>query len=329
MNKLRPLDRRQLLQTGAAASALAVLAPVAGAAPAAGGKFRADLDTFADEIIRIVPEQATSLGLDTGKYAGLKSKLADLSPHADSAWADQVRSMKRRLAGISRASLSEADRIRYDTVGYAADRGIEGTAFKYGGPSAASGFFGGANPYVVSQQNGAVTAVPEFLDSQHQIRDAADAETYLSRVSAFARQLDQESARIKSDAGMGVAPPDFIAANALGQLKGFRATKASEQRLVSSLATRTSKAGIAGDWSARCAKLVETEVYPALDRQIAAFSRATAHANHKAGVQRLPDGDAIITGRCVSAPPPRAPPRIFTPLALSRTGRSRPGWTAF
>ncbi len=291
-------DRRTLIQAGAAAGASAVLGSAANAATGHSGMtssaakttFDADLAAFADEIILMGPESATSLGLDNGKYAPLKSKLSDLSPAADAAWAAEVKSIKARLKKIDAKTLPDAERIRYATVGYAADRGIEGTKFFYG--SAQGGFFGGAQPYVVTQQNGALTGVPEFLDSQHQINNAADCEAYLSRVSAFARQLDQESDRIASDAGRGVAPPDFIASNALGQLKGFRAIKASDQRLVTSLATRAGKAGVAGDWASRCTKLVETEVYPALDRQITAFAKATANATHTAGVERLPEGDA-------------------------------------
>ena len=253
-------------------------------------EFDADLAAIANEIILLGPESATSLGLDKEKYAPLKSRLSDLSPAADAAWVSEIKSIKTRLRTIDPMSLSEPDRIRHATVNYAADRGIEGTRFFYG--SAQGGFFGGAQPYVVTQQNGAVTGVPEFLDSQHQINNAADCEAYLSRVSAFARQIRQESERIASHASRGVAPPDFIASNTLGILKGFREIKASDQRLVTSLAARAVRAGATGDWAARCTKLIETEVYPALDGQIAAFSKATANANHMAGVQRLPDGDA-------------------------------------
>ena len=53
---------------------------------------------------------------------------------------------------------------------------------------------GGTSPFPVTQQNGAVTAIPEFLDSQHQIAGKADAEAYLARVEAMARLLDQETA---------------------------------------------------------------------------------------------------------------------------------------
>ncbi len=286
------LDRRRLLGTAAALCALSLAPETRAEAADAGGAFSADLAAFADEILTLSPEQATQLGVDGGRYAGLKARLSDLSPAGDAAWASQVRSMRTRLGRIDRNALPEADRIRYDTVLYAADRGVEGLAFRYGG-GAAAGFAGGAQPYVVSQQSGAVTSAPEFLDAEHQIHQRTDAEAYLARVSAMARQLDQETARIRSDAAHGVVPPDFIAATTLKQLQGFRATPVGEQRLVTSLTRRAAKAGIAGDWDARCTRIVEAEVYPALDRQIAAFAAATAGSSHVAGVERLPQGEAF------------------------------------
>ena len=283
------LSRRHLLQAGAAvALAGPRLAQAGEVAP-----LQDQLAAFADEILRLAPEQATALGLDTGKYASLKSQLGDASPAGDAAWAAQVRSMRERLLKQpGMAGLSEADRLRYDTVLYAAERGIDGLGFRYGG-GASAGFSGGAAPYVLSQQNGAVTALPEFLNSEHQIKVAADAEAYLARVSAFGRVLDQESARVRADAALGVVPPDFIVAKTLTQLKGYRAVPAAQQPLVASLARRAAAANLPGDWAARCTKIVEATVYPALDRQIAAFSAATANAPHTAGVQRLPDGEAF------------------------------------
>ncbi len=279
-------SRRGFLQAG-----LAFAAFPAAAAPG-DGDLAGALAAFADEILRLSPEAATGLGLDKGPYAALKSRLSDASPAGDAAWAAQVQSMRRRLATIDPARLGAADRIRFEAVSYAVARGTDGLGFAYGG-GAAAGFFGGAAPYVISQQGGALTSVPEFLNSQHQIATAADAQAYLARVSAFARQLDQESARIAESAAIGVMPPDFIAAKTLGQLKGFRALAAADQPLVGSLARRAAAAHIAGDWAARCTKIVESEVYPALDRQIAAFAAATANAPSTAGVQRLPQGDAF------------------------------------
>jgi uncharacterized protein (DUF885 family) len=130
------------------------------------------------------------------------------------------------------------------------------------------------------------------LNSLHSVKTSADAEAYLARAAAMARVLDEESAQISRDAARGVMPPNFIAKTALGQLKEYRATKAAEQGLVTSLAASTKAAGLKGPWASRATKMVEQLIYPALDRQIAAFSKATASAPDTAGVHRLPDGEA-------------------------------------
>jgi uncharacterized protein (DUF885 family) len=283
------LSRRTLLQNGAAALALAALPAGAEAATARGG-LAPLLARFAEEILQATPESATGLGLDSGKRAALKFRLSDSSEAGDARWAAQVASMHRRLKTLNRESLSAADRVRYDTVLYAAERGMEAKAFAYDG--AASGFFGGANPYVVTQQSGALSFIPEFLNAQHAINSKTDAEAYLARMDALVGVLDAENAAMAKSAAMGVVPPNFVAANALGQLKAYRAEKSSAQGLVTSLSERAAKAGVAGDWAAKATRLVEQRLYPAVDRQIAAFEKSTAAANDVAGVHKLPDGEA-------------------------------------
>ena len=289
------IDRRQMLALTLAAAVSASLprraTAEAGAAEPVAKRFAALLATFAEEILRLKPETATSLGLDRGARIALKSELDSRSPAADERWARQVRSMVARLRGIDAARLAPLDRLHYDSVSYAANAGVEGTRFVCGRASSAFNNNGSA-PYPVTQQDGAVTSVPEFLDSQHQINDAADAEAYLARIHGFARNLDEETGCIVAQAARGIMPPSFIASNALGQLTRYRRTAAAEQKLVTSLVTRTGALGIKGEWAARATKLVEKEVYPALDRQIAAFARATERAPDTAGVDRLPDGAA-------------------------------------
>jgi uncharacterized protein (DUF885 family) len=255
-----------------------------------GQGFTTLLARFADEILQLTPETATSLGLDKKSNARLKTMLSDGSPSGEAKWTAQVQSMLARLDKINRSDLSATNKIRYDTVRYAAQQGADGTKFFYGG--AAGGFFGGATPYPVTQQDGAITGIPEFLNALHQIDSKADAAAYLDRVSAMARLLDQESEQIARDAARGVTPPSFIARTALGQLTEFGKTPAAQQTLVTSISERTAKLGIKGDWAERTTKLVEGSIYPALARQIAALTKASATAPDIAGVHRLPDGEA-------------------------------------
>jgi uncharacterized protein (DUF885 family) len=285
-------SRRDLLKLAVSGAAVATLPALAAAKSQnpADARLAALLADFAEELLRLQPTTATSIGMDSGVHAALKSQLEDVSAAADARWAAQVQSMLARLKSVERGTLSNAQQLRYDSVQYAANEGVAGLAWSYGG--AAAGFQGGTAPFPVTQQDGAITRIPEFLDSQHQIANAADAEAYLERVAALARMLDQENERIAEQAAKGILPPDFIAAKALGQLKEYRATAAGQQKLVTSLSERTAKLGIAGDWTARVSKLVDFMVYPALDRQIATYAKATANATDVAGVHRLPDGDA-------------------------------------
>lgn len=282
--------RRDMLRAALSAAAVSALPTLAHAQAPADARLSALLSDFAEELLRLSPTSATSLGLDTGARAALRSQLEDASPAGDARWAGQVNSMLTRLDAIPRDQLGDDAQLRYDCVRYAASEGVAGLRFPFGG--AASGFNGGTAPFPVTQQDGALTHLPEFLDSQHRIADAADAEAYLARVAGMARVLDQETDRIKAQAAQGVMPPNFIAHTALGQLRAYRKTAIARQKLVTSIAGRTKALGLAGDWQARAARLVETQVYPALDRQIAAYAKATAHATDVAGVHRLPDGDA-------------------------------------
>ncbi|PRC91340.1 DUF885 domain-containing protein [Solimicrobium silvestre] len=285
-------SRREVLKmtlTAAAVSAMPRLV-LAQTATASDAQFSTMLGDFAEEILRLAPTSATTLGLDSGTRIALKSQLGDASPEGDAQWTDQVKSMLSRMSTVNRATLSPETQIVYDKVQYAASEGVAGTRFSYG--DAASGFFGGASPYPVTQQDGALWRTPEFLDSQHQILNRDDAESYLARVAALATVLDQETARITEQASKGIMPPDFIARTTLGQLSGYRKTPTASQKLVTSITERTKKLGIDGDWEVRATQLVNAKIYPALDRQITAFAKATAKAKNIAGVYHLPDGAA-------------------------------------
>src|SRR5690606_6944564 len=119
-------------------------------------------------------------------------------------------------------------------------------------------------PYVLSQQNGRYASVPNMLDSQHRVANAADAEAYLARLSAFARVMDTDIELVRSDTALGIIPPDFICDLALGQMRALRGRPAADSTMATALARKAREAGLSGDWRARAAAIVEREVYPAL-----------------------------------------------------------------
>ncbi|AEH62239.1 DUF885 domain-containing protein [Zymomonas mobilis] len=249
------------------------------------------LAELAHEILILSPEMATSLGLDKGQLAGLEAKLSDNSEKGLSEWSRQMRSMRQRLDKVKASLKNEKDQIQYETVSYAVDRGLDGLGFSYGG-GAAAGFSGGTETYSLSQQNGVTTSMADFLNSQHRIENKADIEAYLLRLQAFSRQIKEETEELKREASIGVIPPNFIAQKAFAQMQDFRAIKAEEQSFVQNLDVRAKKAGIQGSFSDKAAKIVKDSLYPALDIELAEFSKILPKAGNNPSVSRLPDGEA-------------------------------------
>ena len=276
--------RRQLLMGAAAA---AVAGPAMAQASMEDARLAALLDRIFQESVDESPERATSLGFDKGPRAALKARLDDYSLADKARRLEQTRARVAALKAIDREKLSAAAKVDLDVVLYQQDVALQaGDRYKYG---AVGGRF---SPYVISQQNGAYQDIPDFLDNQHKVTDAADAEAYLSRVSAFARAMDQDLERLRADVAAGVVPPDFVCDLSLGQMRALRDQPAAATVLATSLAGKAKAAGLSGDYGARAARLVEAEVFPALDRQIAAVTELRRTATSDAGVWKFKDGAA-------------------------------------
>lgn len=276
------MDRRTFLGTAAAAA----LAPAAQAATPEDAKLRAIFDRFFEDSLADSPEAVTRLGLDKGPRAAAKSRLdsASLQSLADSK-ARTVRHLAE-LKTIDRSKLSPADQPNYDAVLFT----LEGDAAA--GKRYAYGMEGAGQPYVLSQLTGAYQDIPDFLGSQHAIETRADCEAYLARLSAFGTVMDEEIARVRHDVGLGVIPPSFILERALHQMQGLRASAPDASPLTTQLTTRAKAKGVEGDWAGQAEKVVASDVYPALDRQIALLTELQPRSNRDAGVWKLPDGEA-------------------------------------
>lgn len=281
------LSRRNLLQ-GVAISALTPLLAAADAAEAPlateGAKLGALFDKFVQERLRRYPEHATSLGLDKGELAGLKSLLSERSPNV---LAQDKEDTARRLEGlrsIDRAALGDTDRINYDTVLFTTEiRNEADRIFNFGAG-------GSGAPYVLSQLTGAYRFVPDFLDTKHTIETSDDAEAYLARLDAFARQMREELELAKHDVGAGVTPPDFVIDKTLVQMRAFLNIPVDKATVVQSLARRTKVKGIAGDWVGRAEAAYTGKILPALASQAEYLQSLRGRATHAAGVAALPNG---------------------------------------
>jgi uncharacterized protein (DUF885 family) len=284
------IDRRELLAGAGALAFVAALPQRAWPSPADDAA-EAALAQVAEALLADYPENATTLGLDTGGRAARRARLSDRSSAGQQALAERARERLARLRAIDLASLSEAARIDLDVVRTAHETALEGFAFPFGDVAVLNQNWSYRNaPYVVSQNTGAFVEIPDLLDSSHKVENAADADAYLARLEAYAAALDGETERLRHDASIGVVAPDFILDKALRQQRGVRAVPVAEWSLVASLARRT--AAIPGDYGARAERLVAEKVAPAMDRQIAELERQRARATSDAGMWKLPQGDA-------------------------------------
>ena len=244
------------------------------------------LDEVAEHLIRLRPEQATSLGIDTGARAALRSVLADRSAEGQRRLASQLRVDLERVNAFDASGLSHATRTSFEVVRSAYATALDGFALPYG-DVAVGGWRN--TPYVVIQNVGAYLDIPRFLDADHRIESAPDAEAYLARLESYATQLDGELERMKAAHAAGLVPPAFLIDQAVRQMTLAANGARNGGTLVDSLVRRSGN--LAGDWAGRARTIVVQEVAPALERQLGELRAQRPRATNDPGIAARPHGD--------------------------------------
>ena len=283
-------SRREALATVGSAGAL-VAAPAIARSPVRNGakideaRAMALLDRSADHFLALAPENATSLGVDKGARAGLRSKLGDRSQMGQDRFHAMIASDLRAIEPLDLSGLTHSTRTSLEVVKSAYRTGLKGYALPYG-DVAVGGYRN--SPYVVSQNTGAYLDTPKFLDTDHVIESAADAEAYLARLNQYPAQLAGELERMKATAAQGVILPRFLIDKAIRQLMGATKSAVEGGGLVDSIERRTKT--IPGDWAARARAIATKRVAPALEAQLAELYRQRALATDAAGISARPHG---------------------------------------
>ncbi|MFL6863655.1 MAG: DUF885 domain-containing protein [Allosphingosinicella sp.] len=313
------MDRRHFLATTAAAALGLALEPqravAASAAPAAPtGPGDAALDALFEEIfqrgIATSPEQATSLGLDRGANAPLKHRLTPRTMAERARQLAEDRESLARLAAVDTAALSPAARLNLEVVTYSVTNRTVAPA-RFAIDSA-------IRPYRIFQQGGAYFSVPDFLNTAHTVNVKEDAEAYLDRLEAFAAVLDQENGLQRMEAARGYLAPGWSLDLTLGQMEKLRGQKAEDSSIVQSLAKRAKAKGIDGRWERRAAEIVEKQVYPALDRQMAMVRELRPASAPGDGAWRVPHGEEIYAVALEQATTTRLSPAEVHKMGLDQ-----------
>jgi uncharacterized protein (DUF885 family) len=287
------LSRREAVAALAASAALPMVSgcarTLATTRPATtDAQASALLDSIAENLVRLSPESATSLGIDKGARAALRSQLSDRSAIGQQRIRNTLAADLLRAQSIETAGLSHSVRTSVEVVRSAYTTALQGFALPYGDVPVG----GWRNtPYVVIQNVGAYLDVPRFLDSDHPIDTAADAQAYQARMESYPRQLDGELGRIKAARAIGLIPPAFLIDKAIPQLELSVKNARTGGGLVESIERRTRDKKIPGNWAAQARSIAAQRIAPALERQIAELKAERAVATNDPGMWARPGGN--------------------------------------
>tara|TARA_R110000787_G_scaffold32357_8_gene85443 strand:+ start:4189 stop:5997 length:1809 start_codon:yes stop_codon:yes gene_type:complete len=288
------MDRRLFLSS-AGAIALAASAPRALAQMAGNDDARlsAAFAAIFEKQLDMSPGMVTSLGLDKGARAGAKSQLDDNSKSAMMKRLSMTQAAIKELEGFQSASLSDPQRLNLEVVLYS-----------LGQQTVAPATFGlnsAVRPYRIFQQGGSYFSIPDFLNTAHTINNAPDADAYVARLNAFARNLRTDTAVQRDEAARGYLAPGWSLDLTLAQMRKLRDQPAASSSIVQSLVKRAAAKNVAGDWQGQATAVVEKAIYPALDEQIAAIEALKGGTAAGDGIWRTPRGDEIYAAALKSA----------------------------
>ena len=275
------ITRRDVIVGLSASAALATVPTHAatGAPPAA-----ALLDQLAWQLLELFPSQATTLGLDSGIHAAMRSRLDDRSPAGVEASRRFLAQALARLATIPRDNLDPVVATSLAVAQSAFSTAQAGMALPYGDVT-----IGGwrNTPYVVIQNVGGYLDIPQMLDGDQPLRDEADAEAYLARLAATPAMLDGELERIRAARGVGLVAPDFLLDKTISALdRSLADAGKADGPFVGPLARKA----LPGAWTERATHIAASAIMPALARQLAEIRLQRAMATDDAGMLTRPHG---------------------------------------
>lgn len=277
------IDRRSLL-AGIGATAAASALP-ATAQPNRDAALDALLMRQFEEGLVEEPASATSLGLDTGRFAGLRARWPDWSPAGREKSRAMIARHHRELTAFGRGGLGTQAAIAYDSAGFTLAASERLARFRYH----SGGFGHRPGPYGVTQLGGFYTSLASFMDLQHPVKNRADADAYMARLAGVSALLDADTRIVTENAAAGILAPRFILDQAIRQLTAFRDGDVRRKTLVASIDRRASALGLTG-YGDRAAAIFRRDIMLAATRQIVALTALLPRAGEAAGVARLPQG---------------------------------------
>jgi uncharacterized protein (DUF885 family) len=237
------------------------------------------------------PELFSQIGLVDGTMFDTHSgKLAEVGVGKRDADYARAEKYLRELRQFDRAKLNAQDQITYDIL---EDQYTSALAFRQFGWISSEGL------YPINPMWGTNVGLPTFMQTGHTIKNKKTAENYVLRLEAMGAKLDAVTAEMERQAAAGVVLPISLVERSIQISQDTIAGPPADNALMKTFSTGVEDVEgldetLRQSLSDRALKAVETGVYPAYQRMIAALEKQkAAAATQAAGVGRLPDGAAL------------------------------------
>ncbi|EMF83016.1 PF05960 family protein [Leptospira weilii serovar Topaz str. LT2116] len=234
------------------------------------------------------PEYLTSLGiLNNFGIGGYQKELTDISVEKQKQDMEKAKKDLEILLSYGKEDLSQQELLSFEILEWSLGLKISGEKFLF-------------HDYPANQLFGVQSQLPTFLATQHPIKSSQDVENYIARLEVVPKKIDQLIEGILYRDRKGILPPDFILDRLISEVEGFIKVPAKENILYTSFGEKIEKINsISSDLKdrslARVQQLIESGVYPSYSKLLNLFLEQKKRADSKAGVWKLPDGDAYYS----------------------------------
>jgi uncharacterized protein (DUF885 family) len=261
------------------------------------------------------PQMLSEIRLLPAPFDYYSSRLDDLSPEQERREVADARRALDVLHRYDRASLSGEDLLSYEVFEFFSRSRADGEPFV-------------DHAFPLTQLDGPHVEFPRFMIEVHRVTTLAEARTYVARLRAFPRQVDQLLTALQARHRRGIAPPRFVVDKVVAQARAFATPAPAANELYVSFAQRLARipeSTIDGAERSRLLASVEAsirdDVYPAYLRLADRFAEWHRGAERNDGAWSLPAGDAYYAWRVAAATTTNLSPLQIHALGLEAVAR--------
>jgi uncharacterized protein (DUF885 family) len=195
-------------------------------------------------------------------------------------------------AEFDESELNDASKLSYRLFQVRAERSREAFPFR-------------RNSYIFDQMNGAQSQIPAFMINIHRVTNKADAEAYVSRLSASGPFFESLVAQSAERANDGIIVPDwvfpYVISDAKNVITGAPFDTGADSPIYADLKKKVNALSISdaekADLIARGREALTGSLAPAYQKLIAEMERQQQMAVDGDGVWRFKDGEAYYAER--------------------------------